>query len=148
MTRNVLIGVLLAAFGCAKAKNEEPSPSAPAKQAEPVAVTTASLPAEPRAVTAPAITPAASGHSARCRAACEPVYKLGCKLASECESSCREMMGMPRCREEIGAFFGCLSSQGAERWECLEDGTGAIREGYCEREQARFAACLEKNDVQ
>jgi hypothetical protein len=144
--RSLLLVVL--ALGCAKPVGDEPTQPVPATQVEPVTVTTSAPPRAPRPATAPAITPAVNGPSVRCRKACEPVHQLGCKLASECERSCREMLSLPSCQPEISAFFSCLSGHGVERWECLEDGTGAIRDGYCEREQAGFAACLEKDHVQ
>jgi hypothetical protein len=153
---SVVYSLAFVLISCAKPKHEEPSAAAQDPKAEPLTVTTASLqaPAVAREAAAAAPTPAPAGSaapaevSARCRDACASVQKLGCKHAAECEVSCREMSAVPRCQPEIGAFFGCLATQSADHWECLEDGTGAIRDGFCEREQARFAACLEKNDVQ
>ena len=57
------------------------------------------------------------------------------------------MANVPLCAAELQKFYGCLAAQPPEHWECVDDGTGAIRQGFCEREQAEFAACLEKSDV-
>src|SRR5688572_13285150 len=86
-----------------------------------------------------AAQPASGGPD--CHQVCAPVRKLNCRRASECVDSCREMVSGKVCQKELLQFYACLSTEPAEHWECLDDGTGAIKEGFCEREQAIFAAC-------
>lgn len=82
-----------------------------------------------------------------CEKFCAPIRKLACRRASECVDSCRQMIAVATCRPDLMRFFTCAASEPTEHWECVDDGTGAIKEGFCEREQAAFAACLEKSDV-
>lgn len=113
---------------------------------------------EPAAVTAPSVTtnsgsaivpakhaaqPARRDPSRSCESICTMADKLGCKRAKACQQSCAAMASTGVCDRELGAFFECLEAQPSEHWECVEDGTAAIREGYCEVEQARFAQCLQ-----
>lgn len=139
------IVICLAVGGCSKSP-PEPSDGAtsaePLRAAVPARVTTALAPS-PGA--AEAARPVAAGPD--CDKVCEPVRKLGCRRASECVDSCRQMADEGVCRSELIRFYTCLGSEPAEHWECMDDGTGAIKEGFCEREQASFAACLEKSDV-
>lgn len=79
-----------------------------------------------------------------CKDICRSPAKLGCNRAKDCEPNCRAMSSVPFCAEELQVFFKCLAFQPLEHWECAEDGTGAIRNGVCEREQASFAACLQR----
>jgi len=79
---------------------------------------------------------------AACERACRAPLELGCKSAATCVASCLAMASVGSCAKQLSSFYECLASQPKEHWECLEDGTGAIRDGYCEAEQAAFAACL------
>ncbi|HKO49963.1 MAG TPA: hypothetical protein VJV79_19665 [Polyangiaceae bacterium] len=131
--------------GCSKS---EPAPSiaadSPAKgelKNDPTAQVAVAR-AKPPAVGAPA---AHAGPD--CNQVCEPVRKLRCRRASECVDSCRQMAAGEVCRTQLSQFYACLASEPFEHWECMDDGTGAIKDGFCEREQASFAACLEKSDV-
>lgn len=132
----IVIG--LASAGCSKSP---PEPSGGAASAEPLQ---ADVPA--RLTTKLAPSPGAPA-GPDCDKVCEPVRKLGCRRASECVDSCRQMADEGVCRGELLRFYTCLGSEPAEHWECMDDGTGAIKEGFCEREQESFAACLEKSDV-
>jgi hypothetical protein len=83
---------------------------------------------------------------ADCNRVCKAATKLHCKKSASCVSSCIGMVSSAAdCSNELSSFFQCLGSQSSDHWECLEDGTGAIREGFCESEQAAFAACLDRN---
>lgn len=128
----------LAAGACSKSP---PEPSDGALSAE---LPKAEAPAPP-ARASEAARPVSPGPD--CDKVCEPVRKLGCRRASECVDSCRQMADEGVCRSELLRFYTCLGSEPAEHWECMDDGTGAIKEGFCEREQESFAACLEKSDV-
>jgi hypothetical protein len=117
------------------AKDELPKAEAPAQATVALAPSSGAI----------AARPATAGPD--CEKVCEPVRKLGCRRASECVDSCRQMADGEVCRGELMRFYACLGSEPAEHWECMDDGTGAIKEGFCEREQSSFAACLEKSDV-
>jgi hypothetical protein len=96
--------------------------------------------------TAHASQAATSGDAARsCERICAASTKLGCRQAQGCQTACLQMASTGACGPGLRAFYDCLETQPSEHWECLEDGTAAIREGYCENEQAQFARCLERN---
>ena len=80
-----------------------------------------------------------------CERVCESSAVLGCRRAPLCKQNCLAMASSAACGGPVKAFFECLASQAPAHWECLEDGTGAIREGFCEQEQAAFAACLQRS---
>jgi hypothetical protein len=46
------------------------------------------------------------------------------------------------CRREMSNFLSCLMQQSADHWECDPEGTAAIKDEYCNEEQAVFVACL------
>jgi len=133
-----VLGLSLAG-GCSKSQPE--ASESPAKADAPAQRVAALAPSA-----APELAPATKA-GPDCDKVCEPVRKLACRRASECADSCRQMAEGSLCRSELLRFYACLASEPAERWECLDDGTGAIKEGFCEREQSSFAACLEKSDV-
>lgn len=127
--------------GCSKPPPEPSGGTEPKTEDVPQAA--AALVSSP--AKADAARPTAAGPD--CDKVCEPVRKLACRRASECVDSCRQMASAEVCRSELMRFYGCLASEPSEHWECMDDGTGAIKEGFCEREQSGFAACLEKSDV-
>jgi hypothetical protein len=90
-------------------------------------------------------TPAASLNllSRSCQQVCAASEKLHCSRAKACEPNCVAMASAGTCESQIAAFYDCLKTQPSEHWECLEDGSAAIREGYCEQEQAGFAQCVQ-----
>ena len=133
-----LLGIT--AHGCKKAE-QEPAPLSKEPTTAKVAVVGVSQTVQRVTEKSPGAAPAAPG---RCKRMCAPSRQLGCKLASECETQCEAMSSTSTCRSELDGFFSCLVAQPVERWECLEDGTGVIRQGYCEAEQARFALCAQK----
>lgn len=90
--------------------------------------------------------PARSGSSAKdlCNRICEISGKIECAQASLCLDSCVKMMATPVCAAEVTHFLECLTNQAVEHWECDEDGVAAIKEPYCEGEQAATSTCLER----
>jgi hypothetical protein len=86
---------------------------------------------------------AASSIVSTCSEICRRSQELRCKNAHECEPNCRAMAALKPCRESVSALFGCLVRQPLTNWECAEDGVAAIREGFCEAEQARAVGCME-----
>lgn len=79
-----------------------------------------------------------------CRAFCERSRELKCPSTNECPTNCLGMISLTPCSSEISAMFGCILREPVAHWECDEDGVGAIREGYCDKEQAAAVACMEK----
>lgn len=92
-------------------------------------------------------SPAESGRAQEelCHELCVASAKLGCKRANGCRSSCLMMVATKSCGRELNIFFECLKSQPLTSWECVEDGSAAIREGFCDKEQGDFAACLQRD---
>ena len=150
MTRLIAVACCVWLVVGASCSKSQPNPSItpdPPLKAEPLAKNEPTGPvavarAESTAVNAPA---AKAGPD--CNKVCEPVRKLGCRRASECVDSCRQMAAGEVCSTQLALFYACLASEPVEHWECMDDGTGAIKDGFCEREQSSFAACLEKRDV-
>lgn len=134
---------LLVCVACARGRSAGPAPEQSSSVS--AAVT-------PQAPTVPVVAPAvhastAIGHGnerQRCEQICRAAISLHCRRAQACESNCVAMASTGVCDRALGAFFDCLKAQPTERWECLEDGTAAIRDGYCDNEQAGVAACLQE----
>lgn len=112
-----------------------PANSEPANAAGPV------LPAGV-AAEVPAREPQSAG--SLCRKLCDSSAQLRCKAADDCEHACRAMASGSSCQSELANFYRCLAAQPGSAWECVEDGSAAIREGFCETEQARFSSCLQE----
>ena len=51
-------------------------------------------------------------------------------------------IGTP-CADEFAGLYRCLENEPVAHWECAEDGVAAVREGYCEKEQATAVGCME-----
>jgi len=152
--RTAMLAGLL--WGCARSQPErlQPEPAAAAPASVGAAPAPSDRAADPTAQrSAPAAPPHSGASSARpaldvddCNRICAAATQLGCTKSASCVPSCVAMeRSTPECTAQLSSFFRCLASQSADHWECLEDGTGAIREGFCEAEQAAFAACLERN---
>jgi hypothetical protein len=56
------------------------------------------------------------------------------------------MASISLCRAELEAFYACLAGEPPDHWECAEDGVAVIRDGYCDKQQERFALCAERSD--
>lgn len=79
-----------------------------------------------------------------CRKICERSKQLKCKHADECLPNCYGMTSLTPCSNEMNALFPCLLREPITHWECGDDGMGAIRAGYCDKEQGAAVACMEK----
>jgi len=124
--------------------------ASPGREAETPAVTgvPATIPA-PSAVipTTHSAAPSVGIEAESCERVCQASAPLGCRKAAACKASCEAMAATGVCQPQLGAFFKCLEAQPSGHWECLEDGTAAIRESYCDSEQAGFAACLQEKQI-
>ena len=78
-----------------------------------------------------------------CDKICALSEPLGCPHAEECRSRCQSMTTSPFCSAEVAVLFKCLVQQPTKNWECDEDGIGAIRDPYCDKEQGKLATCIE-----
>ena len=79
-----------------------------------------------------------------CGPICERTRGLACKNNEACVANCRQMAGVGACKDEMGSVLGCFAREPIAHWECDDDGAPSIKEGYCDAEQARFVACVEK----
>ncbi|MEP7050521.1 MAG: hypothetical protein ABJB12_09225 [Pseudomonadota bacterium] len=117
-----------------------------------------SLPSPPAQVEAPIPTPAASatstpaasaklvvapGIEAACAKICSHSQELKCTHAEQCAQNCLAMASLTPCSRAFQELFACLGKEPPAHWECDDDGVAAIREGYCEKEQASTTKCLE-----
>jgi hypothetical protein len=78
-----------------------------------------------------------------CKGICERSRALHCARANQCKTSCLAMGAGTPCTPQFLAFYDCLTHQPLERWECDEDGLGAIRPGFCDEAQERAVRCME-----
>lgn len=146
----LLVPTLALAFACQRVSDATPDPAATSNVTPPKSEQVLASNAAP--TTVPARLPSnrqesPSAAAGRCTQICEQSSALHCKAASECEHVCRAMASADECPEQLADFYQCLSTQPLKAWECLEDGSAAIREGFCEAEQGRFAACLQKEQA-
>jgi len=79
-----------------------------------------------------------------CAAICDHSFSLKCPQAKECAINCLGMATLTPCSAEFAELYSCLVKEPTAHWECGADGVAAIREGYCERQQAVTASCMEK----
>ena len=79
-----------------------------------------------------------------CRDICDRSKQLKCTHADECLTNCAGMATLTPCSAEFSKLFPCWLKEPIAHWECGEDGVGAIRDGYCDKEQAEVVACMEK----
>jgi hypothetical protein len=86
--------------------------------------------------------PAAARES--CRDICERSKQLNCAHGDECLGNCIGMATLTPCSAEFAKLLPCWLKEPLAHWECGDDGVGAIREGYCDKEQADAVACMEK----
>jgi hypothetical protein len=49
------------------------------------------------------------------------------------------------CSEPLRAVLACFAKQQQSSWECDEDGNAAIKDGFCDTEQAAFARCAQSH---
>ena len=54
------------------------------------------------------------------------------------------MASVAPCTQAFRGLYACLLREPLTHWECGEDRMGAIRDGYCEEEQAAVASCMER----
>lgn len=51
------------------------------------------------------------------------------------------MLGAP-CQDRVQAFLDCAEKEPIAHWECVS-GLPAIRDGYCDAEQAHILECIQ-----
>lgn len=94
--------------------------------------------------TAAPVVASAAPTSPACDKICSRSRELRCPREALCLQGCAEMAQVPGCAPQFERLYACLASQPLSHWECAEDGVGAIRDGYCEKEQGAAAGCVEK----
>ncbi len=134
-----LLGGLTA---CRRPTDAAPDPSASARAAQ------TPTPAASATPTPPPATPAASAGSTAttsgdvCVDICELTKPLRCSAQAQCVPDCHEMRSGEHCRAQMDAFLACLVRHPVDRWECVEDGTASIKEGFCDPEQEAYILCV------
>jgi hypothetical protein len=79
-----------------------------------------------------------------CQRICASASTLGCSAADECPEICEQMRSTVVCVGQLEAFMNCMASQPSEQWICTEEGTAALKEGVCDREQSNYVNCAMK----
>lgn len=130
--------VLLPLAACARKVPKETSPAPAASSTARVAASAARpAPVQPARITIPAAV------QDTCRSICQRSTELKCKNAGQCAANCVGMASLTPCSQPVSAMFSCLLREPLAHWSCAEDGVAAIREGYCDSEQAQAVACME-----
>jgi hypothetical protein len=142
--RRPLWGALLvvaAAAGCEGKAAPAPLPTAPSTSSEGSVAKQVEAAAARASTEAPA-EPETAVLDKLCTQICDHSRVLKCKAPDVCKPNCLAMASLTPCGDEFRAFYGCLVGQPSQNWECSEDGVAAIREGFCESQQSRVAACM------
>lgn len=162
MTRN--LGILLFSIVVACSRNAPEQEAAPASSASLHVKSVASATAGAKAVAsaeapvpsgrssgssstrspAAPLASAAPGIGATCEKVCAYSGQLNCGKTDHCVQDCVEMASITPCTAAFRSLYSCLLREPLSHWECSEDHMGAIRDGYCESEQAAAATCVEK----
>ena len=147
MSRSRVFVLLVLPVACARSDREEAPPS----KRSPLPVKSNEVGARPaldpprRGVASGSLRSGLTSASAvaNCEKICSRSRELGCVRAADCMEGCLEMASIEPCIASFEKLYSCLAGEPVAHWECAEDGIGAIREGYCEREQAAAAGCVE-----
>jgi hypothetical protein len=78
-----------------------------------------------------------------CREICDRSRVLQCSNLSKCMPNCLGMGSLTPCSEPMQAFFQCLRKQPVANWQCAPEGVAAIRDGFCDKEQAETVQCMQ-----
>lgn len=78
-----------------------------------------------------------------CREICDRSRVLQCSNLPKCMPNCLAMGSLTPCSEPMQAFFQCLRKQPVANWNCAPDGVAAIRDGFCDKEQAETVHCMQ-----
>jgi hypothetical protein len=136
----VTIGSAL--LGCNRAEtttHAEPSAAA----LERVAPATAPPPAAAALPSSSASSGASSGRDP-CADLCARSRELGCAKAGDCPTECREMLSGAACADQLSIALRCFVGQPISSFECGDTGMAAVKDGFCEAEQARYVDCIAK----
>lgn len=136
---------VLLTFACSRHESaaSEPTAAPTASSAVP-AKTTAVATGAQAAPSAPSSSSVTKKPSALCEQVCERTRGLHCKDRNGCLANCTMMAALEPCDQQFSAFYGCLAQEPLPHWECSPEGVPAIRDGYCEHEQAAASSCLEQ----
>jgi hypothetical protein len=138
-------GALLA--GCSRTPTDDSRSASPVSESVSTVPLSAIGPISSTALTGsalPMLGPAASapvGKGSRCGKFCSHTAPLHCGPRETCEGACGSMLGTP-CQDRVQAFLDCVEKEPVAHWECV-NGLPAIRDGYCDAEQARILECIQ-----
>lgn len=102
----------------------------------------------PNAATVEAASVAADALIQSCRQICEKTASLSCSAHARCPDACVQSFSVSYCRAEMTKFIECTKSAGVESFECSPDGFAALKDGFCDKEQAQIVRCLERIEAQ
>jgi len=155
MIRLALVSLLLVISACTRTRSEDAvqSSALPLPAEKPNAADKGTPSAQPPTLAPSAPSSAASemakvepppaAVSAACDEICSRSRELHCAGQARCPQGCVEMAAIPGCEPPFAALYTCLTAEPVAHWECSEDGVAAIRDGYCEKQQAAAASCVE-----
>ena len=122
---------------------------APQRDAAPVLRAPAVKAAEPTAPTAAVVEHRqgipTNDKTRKCEEICRIPGPLHCSHQDECLHGCESMATGAICKAEVNRMYDCLLRQPVQNWECDDNGVGAIRDPFCDKEQAAAVKCIEAN---
>lgn len=143
---------VVAGTGCKPSGNSQKANSstlAPRPDAAPVLRAPAVKAAEPTSPATPVVEHrqenSTNDKTRKCEEICRIPAPLHCSHQDECLHGCESMATGPICKAEVNRMYDCLLRQPVQNWECDENGVGAIRDPFCDKEQAAAVKCIEAN---
>ncbi len=133
-------------LGCVQSTDVHPtSDAAPPVNSPGGSVAASTSPSATIARAAPASNTMPSDVQRTCAEVCKRSADLRCSQAAQCEPNCTAMAVGTPCGRPMAALYTCLVKQPLQHWECAEDGTAAIRDGFCDKEQENVVHCMDAN---
>lgn len=83
--------------------------------------------------------------TSQCVDFCTHTAPLHCGPREACQLACASLFQVEACRVSAQAFLRCGEEEPVAHWECVE-GLPAIRDGYCDAEQAGVFKCVQAVD--
>ena len=140
---------VVATTGCKPTQNPQQNPSStvvPRRETAPVPSASALKATAPvAAIVEPRQEIPINERTRKCEEICRIPMPLHCSHQEECVSGCESMAMGPICKAEVNRMYDCLLRQPVQNWECDENGVGAIRDPFCDKEQAAAVKCIEAN---
>jgi hypothetical protein len=129
---SVLVAFIVATSSCV-ARHDEHDSRAIASVDQPLSAPSVGIP--------PVASAELAALESRCRSFCEHTQSMNCGPAPRCVLACEKMLRPGPCSSQVDKFFECAEKEPVTNWEC-NNGTPALRNGFCDDAQSRFFECF------